>query len=284
MLLYKYLAPDRVPVLESLTIRFTQPGALNDPFDVKPHITEVISSGSEFEEQMDSVLANEMPKLNAALAAESGGEITPEIADILSNYVRTVGKGNFERLAKQMLPTVRSLFHDTINRFIGVLSLSEDPLNLLMWSHYGQSHQGFVLGFDSAHAYFNQKISDHDEFRHLRQIEYRNERPTGPLNAMDGVTVFVVKSSAWQYEREWRMLLPLEHASQRIETEKWPIYLFGYPADAVKEVILGASIAKETRGRVIAAALTSGVLPRAKLLQAQLPDAEFGMSAIEIAI
>jgi hypothetical protein len=37
------------------------------------------------------------------------------------------------------------------NRFsrnYGVLSLTRQPLNSLMWSHYGDEHQGVVLGFD----------------------------------------------------------------------------------------------------------------------------------------
>ncbi|MGB1257972.1 MAG: DUF2971 domain-containing protein, partial [Thiolinea sp.] len=37
------------------------------------------------------------------------------------------------------------------NRFsrqYGVLSLTRQPLNPLMWSHYGDSHQGVVIGFD----------------------------------------------------------------------------------------------------------------------------------------
>ncbi|EQM49643.1 hypothetical protein D051_4091 [Vibrio parahaemolyticus VPCR-2010] len=31
----------------------------------------------------------------------------------------------------------------------GYLSLSKTNKNILMWSHYAQNHEGFVLGFDS---------------------------------------------------------------------------------------------------------------------------------------
>src|SRR5271157_4663926 len=38
MSLYKYLPPERLDVLRNLCIRFTQPGAQNDPFEFRPLI------------------------------------------------------------------------------------------------------------------------------------------------------------------------------------------------------------------------------------------------------
>jgi len=37
MTLYKYLHPDRIDLLQNLLIRFTQPGAFNDPFEMQPY-------------------------------------------------------------------------------------------------------------------------------------------------------------------------------------------------------------------------------------------------------
>lgn len=39
MILYKYLTPDRIDVLQNCMVRYTQPGAFNDPFEVKPYIS-----------------------------------------------------------------------------------------------------------------------------------------------------------------------------------------------------------------------------------------------------
>ena len=36
MMIYKYVVPDRIDVLENSLIRFTQANALNDPFEVDP--------------------------------------------------------------------------------------------------------------------------------------------------------------------------------------------------------------------------------------------------------
>ena len=45
MAVYKYLRGDRVDVIESGRIRFTQPRYLNDPFELKPHFTELMPEG-----------------------------------------------------------------------------------------------------------------------------------------------------------------------------------------------------------------------------------------------
>ena len=42
MILYKYFPAERIDILENLQIRFTQPNAMNDPFEARPdfYITE----------------------------------------------------------------------------------------------------------------------------------------------------------------------------------------------------------------------------------------------------
>ncbi|EPJ44297.1 MAG: hypothetical protein OFPII_35920 [Osedax symbiont Rs1] len=37
----------------------------------------------------------------------------------------------------------------------GILSMTERIDNLLMWSHYADSHTGFVIGFDPSHDFFD---------------------------------------------------------------------------------------------------------------------------------
>jgi hypothetical protein len=44
MIVYKYLAPDRIDVLAGNLIRFTQPAALNDPFESNPITTTLRKS------------------------------------------------------------------------------------------------------------------------------------------------------------------------------------------------------------------------------------------------
>ena len=48
-----------------------------------------------------------------------------------------------------------NLIQEYLINNIGIFSLSKVPDNILMWSHYADSHKGIVLEFDSNHAYFN---------------------------------------------------------------------------------------------------------------------------------
>lgn len=54
------------------------------------------------------------------------------------------------RAAKLLEKTI----HDGLGKKIGILSLTENPSNLLMWAHYANSNQGFVIAFDSSHEFF----------------------------------------------------------------------------------------------------------------------------------
>ncbi|HFM4300322.1 TPA: DUF2971 domain-containing protein, partial [Escherichia coli] len=42
-----------------------------------------------------------------------------------------------------------------INQNVACLCLSKNPLNVLMWSHYADKHQGFVVAIDTERAGFD---------------------------------------------------------------------------------------------------------------------------------
>ena len=43
MTLFKYMRPERIDVVENLEIRFTQPDALNDPFELRPQFESLVA-------------------------------------------------------------------------------------------------------------------------------------------------------------------------------------------------------------------------------------------------
>ena len=53
MFLYKYVTAERVSVLRNGLVRFTQPQALNDPFEIKPNIAKIFEQ-SELEQCFDN--------------------------------------------------------------------------------------------------------------------------------------------------------------------------------------------------------------------------------------
>lgn len=91
----------------------------------------------------------------------------------------------------------------------GVFSLSYNPLQELIWAHYGGSHRGFCIGYDI------QKLVEFEPNVHYSlDVQYSNavpslqsndllstESPVGVLRKMLGV-----KSKPWAYEEELRVI------------------------------------------------------------------------------
>ncbi len=246
MKLYKYLSSERIDVLTHYAIRYTQPGAFNDPFEAKPYISNV-ADDDELDQTIDSVLPEETKKVYDQLPSEVREVIPYETVLKLVTQDRESMRGLFGDMVSKFTPMLRSLMDEKLNEILGILSLTEKPDNLLMWSHYASNHEGFVIGFDSTHKYFDQRKSTKDELRHLRKVEYRAKRPNAPLTALDGVDVFLVKSKEWEYEQEWRIMRALPDADKDIPAKPFSIYLFEFPAAAVTEVILGSRMAESNK-------------------------------------
>jgi hypothetical protein len=167
---------------------------------------------------------------------------------------------------------------------IGALSLSEVADNVLMWTHYSSAHKGFALGFDARHPYFNARLSEIDEFRHLRRVEYRSERPNAPFSDLTGIEMFLVKSTDWAYEREWRIMRPLEDSESVIESQSLPVHLFRYPSAALQEIILGARMSPATRNALLEVIVAQPTLQHVAIKQAFIDQQTYRIGMADIAL
>lgn len=101
----------------------------------------------------------------------------------------------------------------------GIFSLTEDPLNQLMWAHYGQSSQGLAIGFS---VLDNNLLGNSDK---CLKVNYSNDLPEFSSNGFiqetqlyaNGKNKSIIsfkdptfkkaistKSENWKYEKEWR--------------------------------------------------------------------------------
>jgi len=151
---------------------------------------------------------------------------------------------------------------------VGLLCLSEDPLNLLMWGHYGDSHRGGVVEFDARHPFFQQRTHGNGLPNFLRKVRYRKTRPLVPLEFFERYPrekihlegwatllrplhpIFYTKSSHWSYEKEWRLIRQLDNdmldlgAAMGVRHERiliHPTQLIEVPLKAVRSITLGAT-------------------------------------------
>jgi hypothetical protein len=125
--------------------------------------------------------------------------------------------------------------------------------SILMWGHYTSSHEGFVIGFDAGHSFFNQRRSPADEFGFLRQVRYQVSRPAVSLMSSGALEWFETKADVWAYEREWRMFLVLSQAKEVIPIGETLVHLFEFPSDCITEVILGVRCSSATETAIISA-------------------------------
>jgi len=246
MRLYKYLHPDRISVLRDGMIRFSSPKVLNDPFELKPHVSAIATK-----QYLDAEIDRSLPKV-----------LAEEYSNLPLQFRKRVSLQQFQTLAKTHFPTAKSRVEEFADRassmvqqlmaqkfeeMIGVLCLTESPANLLMWAHYADSHQGFVVEFDSDAPFFDQRKGPDDEFRHLRKVIYSDRRPSLILSESDTFSPFLTKGPDWSYEAEWRMMLPLFEANHVIGEGPTGVHLFEYPRTVIRAVILGCRMTEETK-------------------------------------
>ncbi|MGB0085712.1 MAG: DUF2971 domain-containing protein [Rhodomicrobiaceae bacterium] len=123
---------------------------------------------------------------------------------------------------------------------IGVLSMTLNPLNPLMWSHYAEEHRGIVIGYDitdpifgpqrdtvisaaSGKVFFEQEIElakpDHAALKAAQwvQMGMNGELPTDYQAALRHI--LLLKHRCWEYEGEVRIVkLRVNFA---MSCEKW---------------------------------------------------------------
>lgn len=89
---------------------------------------------------------------------------------------------------------------ETIISRTGVCCFGQDPGNILMWSHYGDSHRGLCFTFDL--------LADPAAFSWLFRVEYCDDYPGfNYIQEPDRIPDLVrAKAGIWRYEQEWRVV------------------------------------------------------------------------------
>lgn len=252
MLVYKYVHPDRVDILEKGNIRFTQPYALNDPFDSNPNY---------------NLFRKSVVKRTQALLKDRGRNLS---AITFAN----AQIGIIEQ-SRRLLDVMKR----ELNNDFAILSLTQNKNNLLMWSHYADSHRGFVLGFDSDHHFFSKEPPR--VMTPLSEVKYSDQRPIVPVfeevtSSHDVANIlFFTKSNHWEYEEEKRMLAKPLAATNKEVKGGVNIYLYKFPPEILREVIFGCLMSPELKKRV--AAITKNKFKDVLLCEAQLNDKEFDL-------
>ena len=243
--LYKYVPSSRFDVLETGWFRFTQPAAMNDPFDVSPFIS--LGSDDYIREKVTQKVLQEFkpegkPWLDKIRHTPNYERFKQSAEEGIRDQIE------FEIKAwKQILKEEQEHLKRTVSAQIGLFCMTENPDSILMWSHYADSHQGFVLEFDTSHEFFSEKGAGN----FLRPVQYSHVRPGFLPDADLEIDPMFVKSFEWEYEKEWRLIKRLDLADKHIKAQPFDIFLFKIPWKAIKTVILGCNMSERSRNRIL---------------------------------
>lgn len=221
-LLYRYrgattpgeMAGLRASIVDG-TLKLGSPLAFNDPFDCYP-AAEIIGSGPEL-----------IRKLRRSFYTE-GGVVGRRVRH---ERAKLVAKNRSEMGMDDLLES--ALEATLVNTH--VVCFAERWDNLLMWSHYAQSHAGVCI------QYTRQGVSK--LIAAALPVHYDDERPVidlfGDNPAIKMRKILYTKSTVWDYEKEWRLVLHQHDPVQQL------------PAGTVSSVYLGAKMNPVQRQSVI---------------------------------
>ncbi|WP_429540875.1 DUF2971 domain-containing protein [Pseudomonas monsensis] len=243
---YKFLEAKRSAFLDNGLLRFSQPAALNDPYECLAAFPDLSP------EEMSSDLLKGVLETVGYSKSDSREDKLQKSSMIGTAMLRI--KAMFEEDPWLFRNFTMKLNQDRINKDLGVLSLSRRWNSALMWSHYTKIYSGFCVGFDSDHGFFRE-FSDGGELRRtsLLPVKYSKKRLTIPKKQSDavGLDIFLTKSVDWKYEEEDRLLALLKDADKVDEKKPYSAHLFKIPFDAVSEVILGHNAPEALRVDVL---------------------------------
>ena len=252
-ILYKYIPKKLIGEGAPGSLRATQLLALND--DMECNVTTM--KGHEQEDTL-AFLAVVQSKLEGHLGIAVPWE------ELLTRSLR---------YADVRLST---FIQEYLNPLVGVVSFSTDILVPTMWAHYARN-TGIVVGYDSealsalgfelrpvvyselAPTYQPQEGDairlDFVNREHMeRELRAGQNREGFPILASTDLAEFgagwkslsrllLVKGMSWAYEKEVRLLVDLEEASDigKEDANGWPIKVIEPPPEAIKEIYGGAN-------------------------------------------
>lgn len=169
--------------LDSMTsnkLRLSSRLDFNDPFDLYPSI----------DDDYDIEDVRDLFKAEFKRQGMRGLEIKKRIDPAVSDFV------NDREVRLSRLCEWTREFHNNV----GIFCLTENVREILMWSHYANSHKGFCLVIDP--------YCDADFFGYLHKVKYEVERPVVTVARKSSGSDFdktcLQKAKCWSYEKEWR--------------------------------------------------------------------------------
>jgi len=236
--LYKFMKAKLCRKVLNGRVRFTEYVHLNDPYETEVSLTpqalrrslEALRKRGLREDEIAALKRQEM--LLRRVAPEFVRISATQLSDEQIN--RVLNLSIYEN-ADFMISEFRDL-QNRLRERVGLFCLSARWESHLMWAHYADSHRGVVVEFDRLEDAFS---GDETELLgEVKQVLYSEDVPQLDFFTRSTELLFLTKSREWEYEKEFRILLPVSECYPDGNQDD-PIYLYELRRDRISSVIFG---------------------------------------------
>ncbi len=198
--------------LAEKTLYLSVANEFNDPYDTgfwvdyrKLAAWEKLDELGFTEDQIATALKSEDP-IAAAIVLASAQEPPTLNVDRWLHEVKVIAPNHQAGQLPGLVEQLKSSYK--------ICSLSERVDSVLMWSHYGFNHTGFAMEYDFTKLHRNHlstltlwPVAYSNQLFDITHI-FRAQRGGKDYNELFGIAASLCKALDWQYEREWRWVVP----------------------------------------------------------------------------
>lgn len=244
--LYKFISDTTVVpnILQGWT-KFTPPAELNDPSELIPNVigAQVEESLNRLREkgytQEDLINLRCQENLFKRLAPKYQAVNVPKTPQEATNLLHLPIYDNL-RFLQDRLNQMANEVSSKVGLFCSSLRFDSLP----MWAHYAGNAKGLVVEYNGMNEVF--KGDDTNLLSLPIKVLYERNTLSITFYTQSHMCLFFSKFSDWSYEKEVRVVLPLDICERKdIDTES--VYLYKIPQKNISRLILGWNMPLETK-------------------------------------
>lgn len=258
--LYRYCRHDNtnIDMIINNKLKVVNPANFNDPFDslvneldpaVKNQKNAIelaiqkafLSSNDKVIEVKHEILKNNL--LGTKLSYNKKAEILRNIIDKIAEKSTEI-----EMIELNRIRYTFNKFYGFSNKFIRqpfienakVACFSEEKNNVLMWAHYGNYCSGFCIRYTTTDIFDDVKNGKYllvpIIYKKFQYDGYNDPISEESLSTIWNARQFMYKSEQWQYEKEWRIVIP-NYSNTYLELSKPQSIYFGTNFETINSYI-----------------------------------------------
>src|SRR5438270_753119 len=196
--LFKYFPPSALEDFIGCRVSLTPPKFFNDRFEFavpreRPDRKELEAMVEKFEKQE----YERIPQLHGQTSFTAFRQARAEIRE---QWITRVMSEEYRKAEPEKM-------RELLSQLWGVVCLTEVPDNVLMWTRYADSYQGFLAEFicDWEHTTYEPRFRG-TPFGPALKVRYATQPPVFGRDFDNAAICLSMKTNDWSYEREWRVI------------------------------------------------------------------------------